>query len=72
MKTELTLKQQLEKSYDYIVDVLCKQRKVLPFDLIYGDGSIHGNLKKEEVKQLYDKMTENITSYYEVKDQIKA
>ena len=63
----LVFKKPLAKSYDYITAVLCKQRKVLPFSLIYGDGTIHKGLTRAEVELLYNTMTANITDYYEVK-----
>lgn len=64
----LTQDQQLEKSYDYIVRILTKQQKVLPFELIYGDGSIHGQLTRDSVRLLYETMTKDLTTYYDTKE----
>lgn len=58
----LTKNQQIEKSYDYITNIFTKQGRVIAFELCYGDGSIHGELTKEEVRTVYNHMVEFINS----------
>jgi len=53
-KTELDTA--LEYSYDYINAIFQKQKRVMPFDLCFGDGSIHKPLNKEQVLALYNQM----------------
>lgn len=46
----------VEHSTDYIMNVLNCQKRIIPFDLIYGDGTIHRPLTKEQTKQLYERI----------------
>jgi len=46
----------IEHSSEYINNVFNKQGRVISFDLIYGDGSIHKLLGHDRAKELYDKL----------------
>lgn len=56
MTEEQRLEGLLNESYDYIQRVFERQKRVIPFDLIYGDGTIHKPLSRETVKVIYDEM----------------
>jgi hypothetical protein len=57
----LTRGQQIEKSYDYISAIFTKQGRVMPFDLCYGDGSIHGQLTKGDVLTIWRTIVDFLT-----------
>lgn len=46
----------IEHSTEYINNVFNMQKRVVSFELVYGDGSIHRLLGYERTKELYDKL----------------
>jgi hypothetical protein len=50
----------LDKAYKYITSVVIKQQKFIPFDLIYGDGTIYQPLTRATVELMYNTMQEMI------------
>lgn len=46
----------IEHSSEYINNVFNKQGRVMSFELVYGDGSIHKLLGYDRTKELYDKL----------------
>lgn len=55
----LTQKEQISKTYDYIVSVTKFQNKLLRKDILWGDGSIHG-FNKEIFNVTYDAIKETL------------
>ena len=57
-KNDVDKKELIGKIYDYIVAVTTKQGKLLPIDILYGDGSRFNNDKKlfiivyEKIKEI--------------------
>lgn len=56
--TEENKESQIEKSYNYIAAVTIKQGRLLSKELLYGDGSIHGNNK-----QIFEAVYNSIKNY---------
>lgn len=46
----------IEHSSEYINNVFSCQKRVISFELIYGDGTIHKLLGHDRTKELYDKL----------------
>jgi hypothetical protein len=53
----------LEYSSEYINAIFKKQGRIMPFHLIYGDGSIHNPLNREQTETLYNEIVDKIQDH---------